>query len=514
MGSTRFSIEITVFRGRKPPEEGILVGYGALIHTYDLPVPIPGVLSLISSRNRKYTTGQWQIFTPRYLPEETLYKQLVFALKYEGVNLLVLKKLFDQLDEKEVIDLLQAEPTGQYSRRLWFLYEWLLQKELAISDLGKGNYVPILNIEMQYAIQRGERSGRHRIVNNLPGNRDFCPLIRKTKKLEKYMVADFAAQKNNYLKNIRKDILRRAAAFLLLKDSKASFTIEGENPISKRTARWGQAIGQAGTHELTKEELIRLQKIVIENPRFVSMGFREKGGFVGEHDRLSGEPIPEHISARHQDIDSLIDGLIKTSELLLNHEMDSVLAATTVAFGFVFIHPFEDGNGRLHRYLIHHFLARKKFAQQGIIFPVSASILEHIYDYRQVLESYSLPLLDFIQWKETGDHNVEVLNDTIDYYRFFDATAQAEFLYDCVHDTIENIIPEEVAYITRYDEFKRYLDNQFELSDDKVALLIRFMEQNNGKLSKRALEREFEALTEKEVNAIEEHYKSIMLSEH
>jgi hypothetical protein len=513
MENNRFSLEITVFHGRKPPEEGTLVGYGALIHKYDLPVPIPEVLSLISSKNRQYTTEQWQVFTPRHLPDETLYKQLVFALKYEGVHLLVLKKLFDRLSEKSVIDMLQEEPTGQYSRRLWFLYEWLLNKQLSIDDLQRGNYVPLINEEVQYALEEGERSGRHRIINNLPGTRDFCPLIRKTAKLENYITADFAAKKKHYLKNIRKDILQRASAFLLLKDSKASFTIEGESPKSKRTARWGQAIGQAGANDLTKDELIRLQQIVIENPRFLNMGFREKGGFVGEHDRSSGEPIPDHISAKWQDIQKLIEGLIATNQLLLDHdEIDAVLAATMVAFGFVFIHPFEDGNGRIHRYLIHHILARKNFAQQGIIFPVSASILDHIDDYRKVLELYSRPLLDFIKWRETKDHNVEVLNDTIDYYQYFDATLQAEFLYDCVHDTIENIIPEEVAYLIRYDAFKHYLDNEFEMPDNMVAMLVRFLEQNNGKLSKRAKEKEFSALKETEVKAIEEHYQDIMLS--
>lgn len=512
MNNNRYSLEITVFHGRKVPEEGTLVGYGALMHKYDLKVPIPEVLSLISAKNRQYKTDQWQVYTSRHLPDDNLYKQLVFALKYEGVNLLLLKKLFGQLNDKEVIELLQKEPTGQYSRRLWFLYEWLLEKQLPIEDLQKGNYVPLLNEEIQYAIKEGERSGRHRIVNNLPGSKDFCPLIRKTEKLEKYIAADFATQKNDYLKNIRKDILQRASAFLLLKDSKASFTIEGESPKSKRTTRWGQAIGQAGGNELTKDELIRLQQIVIENPRFVDMGFREKGGFVGEHDRLSGEPIPDHISAKWQDINQLMDGLIKTNELLLNNEIDAVLAASLIAFGFVFIHPFEDGNGRIHRYLIHHILARKKFAQQGVIFPVSASILDHINDYKEVLESYSHPLLDFIEWKETKDHNVEVLNETIDYYRYFDATLQAEFLYDCVQDTIENIIPQEVAYLTKYDEFKHYLDNEFEMPDNSVAQLVRFLEQNNGKLSKRAKEKEFEALNEQEVKAIEEYYKLIMMS--
>ena len=128
-------------------------------------------------------------------------------------------------------------------------------------------------INLQYAIE-GIRSSRHLIINNLPGTPDFCPLIFKTEKLENYISSKLSERENEYLKGIRKDILQRAAAFLLLKDSKASFTIEGESPRSKRAARWGQAIGQAGYSDLSKEEFIRLQQIVIENPRFIDIGFR------------------------------------------------------------------------------------------------------------------------------------------------------------------------------------------------------------------------------------------------
>ena len=89
---------------------------------------------------------------------------------------------------------------------------------------------------------------------------------------------------------------------------------------------------------------------------------------------------------------------------------------------------------------------------------------------------------------------------------------QAEFLYDCVNDTIERIIPEEVDYLVKYDEFKTFLDNNLEMPDDMVALLVRFLEQGNGTLSKRAKEKEFEALTAEEINTIEEQYKLIFLS--
>jgi len=510
MNSVHFSYKASVFHGRTIPEEGSIEGYASIINAYNLEVPIPDIIFLISTKNRKYKTDSWNVLTPKHKPEDSLYNQLIFAFKYEGINLILLKKLFEKLNETDVLNMVQTEPSGQYCRKIWFLYEWLINKKLEIPDADtKIKYTPLVDEKLQYAMGDGEKSSRHRIINNLPGTADFCPLIRKTQKLEQYIATDFAQQKNAFLKNIHKDILQRASAFLLLKDSKASFSIEGESPKNQRAARWGQAIGQAGMNDLSKEELLRLQQIVIASSRFVEMGFRQKGGFVGEHDRTTGEPIPDHISARWTDLEQLMNGLIATSKLLQDSEIDAVIAATIIAFGFVFIHPFEDGNGRIHRYLIHHVLAKKGFSEQGIIFPVSASILDRINDYRKVLESYSHPLLDFIEWKETKDHNVEVLNETIDYYRYFDATKQTEFLYECVQDTIEKIIPEEINYLTNYDRFKRYLENEFDMPDKTVALLVIFLEQNNGKLSKRKQEKEFNSLTEKEINAIEKNYNDI-----
>jgi hypothetical protein len=513
LNNNHFSHKISSFHGRAAPEEGWIVGYGALIEAFALQIPLPDKLALISTKNRKYSTEQWSIFTPRYKPEESIYKQLVFALKYEGINLILFKKLFDVLGESNVKDIISQEPLGQYSRRIWFLYEWLLQSKISIPDLEIGNFISLLDEDLQYGTKEGIRHSRHRIINNLPGNKNFCPIIRKTPKLEAYIKKPLFAQNEVYLKGIRKAILQRASAFLLLNDSKASFTIEGESPKSKRAARWGQAIGQAGGNDLSHEEFARLQQMVIENSRFIEMGYRKRGGFIGERDQDTFSPLPSHISAKPGDIEVLIQGLIECNKLLLENEIDAVLAASVIAFGFVFIHPFVDGNGRIHRYLIHHVLAKKQFSRQGIIFPISASILNHIGDYQKVLESYSLPLLDFIEWHETKNHNIEVSNETIDYYRYFDATKQAEFLYDCVKDTVENLIPAEVNYLIKYEAFKSYIDNSIEMPDDMIALLMRFLEQNDGLLSKRAKNNEFSALTQDEISLIEKNYKRIMIDE-
>jgi fido (protein-threonine AMPylation protein) len=496
---------ISIFHGRKLPEPAALVGYSALIHTYDLIVPIPYQLSAISTKHRKYVTDQWQIFTTRHFPGNELSDQLTFTLKYEPLQLVVLKKLFEITKKEEITNIIKSEPTGLYKRKIWFLYEWLMGVELDIPDLETANFIDLVNADLQYTGPI-RISRRHRVRNNLPGTVDFCPMIQKTKKLEAYLKDDLSKQIEKVIGKTHKDVLARAAAFLLLKDSKASYAIEGERPPQNRAQRWGKAIGQAGQKPLSNDELVRLQQIVIDNPRFVKMGFRQQEGFVGEHDRSSGVPIPDHISAKFEDLPSLMNGVIDTSELLQHSDYDPILTAATIAFGFLFIHPFVDGNGRIHRYLIHDVLIRKEFVSENIIFPVSAVMLERLSEYRKVLEEYSHPVLECIDWKSSSNNNVEVLNDTIDLYKYFDATKQAEFLYDCVHHTIVATIPEEVEYLKKYDLMKNYLDDVFQMPSSMVDLLIRFLNQGNGVLSKRAREKEFAELTDDEIKEIEDQF--------
>ena len=46
----------------------------------------------------------------------------------------------------------------------------------------------------------------------------------------------------------------------------------------------------------------------------------------------------------------------------------------------------------------------------------------------------------------------QVLNETADYYRYFDAAAHAEFLYSCVEQTIENDLPDEIRFLQAFNQ--------------------------------------------------------------
>ena len=330
-------------------------------------------------------------------------------------------------------------------------------------------------------------------------------MIRWTPRLKAAAASNLDLRAREMISRTRKDLVTRAAAFLLLSDSKSSFAIEGERPSNARASRWVRAIAEAGANPIAIGELERLQRIVIGDDRFVNLGLRKEGGFVGLHDRVTREPVPNHISSRPKDPRDLLTGMMEYHNRSVTN-IDPVAAAAALAFEFVYVHPFVDGNGRLHRWLIHHVLAYAGYNPPGVVFPISASILRRIDEYRKVLESYSAAVLPLIEWRATADGNVEVLNDTADYYRYFDATLHAEFLYSCVEQTVEQDLPEEIRFLEQFDRFAGAVKEIVEMPDRQIELIRNFLAQAGGHFSKRTRDREFRALTGEEARKIEALY--------
>ncbi len=494
------------FQGRPLPEPAEPAGYSWLIDCYGLNLPLPPRLVAVARRDHPHTTPDWLLLRPSRRPQPTLAEHLAFALRREGIDLSVLDALFASVPAGEVADVVRAQPSSVLSRRLWFIYEWLTGERLDLPDAGAVRYVPAVDARLQFALAEGERSRRHKVLNNLPGTPAFCPMVRRTPALDAVRALQLDARARDTAGRVHPDLMARAAAFLLLNDTKSSFAIEGERPSSARAARWGRAVAEAGQRAPDRAELERLQRIVIEDARFVRLGLRDEGGFVGLHDRIDRSPLPDHISARPQDLPELVNGIAEYCTRAAAGGLDPVVAAAAAAFGFVYVHPFEDGNGRIHRWLIHHVLAAAGYTPPGVVFPVSAAILSRIEDYRRVLESRSSALLPFIDWRATENGNVEVTNDTAAFYRYFDATAHAEFLYECIERTVEEDLPREIRFLIAFDRFAAGVKDMADMPDRRVELLRGFLEQNDGRLSARARSREFAAMTDEEAARVERLY--------
>ncbi len=498
-----------IFQGRLVPAGSRLVGFAALVHGLNLQAPVRALSCVSEShvRGSRRQENDWQLFDKRYWPGDQATDHIGFALRHENMDLLILKRAFEAIDENAMVEYITSAPTGVDTRRSWFLYETLTRKQLDLEDAGMVRSVDVLDPK-SYFTSEARLSRRHRVRDNLLGDGNYVPVLRRTRKLEEFLKRNLAEKAAETIGRTGSHLVARAASFLLLADSRASFEIEGERPLRCRLERWGQAVLQAGKNELSTEELIRLQSVVIQDSRFTRKGLRYHGVFVGERDPI-GYPLPEFIGARPDQLEGLLAGLIAANERMRHGMLDPVLQAAATAFGLVYIHPFEDGNGRVHRCLIHHVLAERKFTPPGMIFPVSSVMLDRIDDYRATLQGHTAPLMDYIDWLPTPDHNVTVKNDTGDLYRLFDCTEAAEFLYECVARTVEHDLPKEIDCLRRHDETQRRIMEAVEMPDRLAQNLIMFMRQNHGKLGRRRREKEFVDLTDDEVAMVEQIYRDV-----
>jgi len=123
--SIHFSQQVSAFHGRSTPESGFLTGYALLIAVIEkggTNIPLPDRLAITTEKHQRYNTDQWQVFTIRYKPNNDLISHLVFALKYEGIDLYILKKLFHYTGHEPVLHMIRKEPTSQYSRTPRWIY--------------------------------------------------------------------------------------------------------------------------------------------------------------------------------------------------------------------------------------------------------------------------------------------------------------------------------------------------------------------------------------------------------
>ena len=491
------------------PAASRLAGWSALVHHFGISAPIvmPSCVSDNHIHGNRRMNGIWSVFDKRYAPDETFEGHIVFALRHENMDMLALKRILEAVPERAIADIVIAAPVSSIARRIWFYFETLTGRLLDIDDAPRLTAVPALDKRF-YFTGKERLSTRHRVRDNLLGTGDFCPIIRRTEKLQSFVDLKLSEKAQETIGRVGKQLIARAASFLLLADSRASFEIENERAPTNRLERWGRAVLQAGERPLNQAEIYRLHSILIgSDNRFIPVGFREDAVFLGDRDH-NNNPLPEFVGARPDDIPSLMSALFECNARLRATsaaDLDPVLQAAAIAFGFVYIHPLADGNGRMHRCLIHNVLAERGFTPPGLVFPVSTVMLERIKDYRNVLQGHSAPLMDLIHWRALPNGNVHVSNDTSDLYRYFDCTSEAEFLYECVMHTVEYSLPREIDFLTCHDTAMSDIMNFVEMPDRMAEELIILTRQNNGFLSrKRRKKHPFDKLKDAEIKRIEQ----------
>jgi len=245
---------------------------------------------------------------------------------------------------------------------------------------------------------------------------------------------------------------------------------------------------------------------MIVDSRFADTEFRTIQNYVGQTITFQKE-IVHYIAPKPEDVESLIEGLVEAHQKMHAGDIPAIVHAATIAYGFVFIHPFSDGNGRIHRFLIHNILARRGFTPKGLMIPVSAAMLNNPAAYDQSLETFSRPLLQQIEYTFDAMGKIQVQNETAHWYRYIDMTAQAEALLGFISETISRELIEELDFLVMYNKAKGAIQEIVDLPDRQIDFFINFCISNNGKLSARKRESHFEKLTEQEITGMEEAVK-------
>lgn len=462
-------------------------------------------------------------------PGADVFEQLEFALRREGLHLELLRKLLvREIDPVELTAYVRTRPTGRYARILWNLYEGFTRELLDLPDLKQGNYVDLLDPKI-YVTGPVRKQKRQRINSNLLGTGHFSPVVRWNG-LPKWDESEMKDRCTSIIGEYSPEVFERAVRYLYVKESKSSYEIERETPSQKRAEVFIGLLEQAWHRRfLNKEALVELQQAIVD-PRFANDGWRSEIGeqiYVGE--TLAPDVERVHFAGpKPEDLDQLMKEFLKMANLLVDRILkvklleknltfrtptgvSTLVSAAVISFAFNFLHPFSDGNGRIHRFLLHHVLAHNHFGPEGIILPISAVILNRPREYDQALESFSKPLMERVEYTLDERMRMTVTNDTADFYRYIDLTEATRITIEFIRETIETELPTELRFLTAYDEIRREMREVVELPDRIADLFIKLCHQNGGELSKRKRELpEFELLTDEEIRELESIFKSVL----
>lgn len=493
-----------------------LLGGAWLVARYGVGLVMPlAVQSRIGSRR----TTQWadgirsETFVEGMRPSADLRGHLTFHLKHEVPHLEMLSRVFDRIDPDELLAWVHAEPSGQYARRTGFLYEWLTGRELQVQMPMAGPYVDVLD-DTKLVTASKDRAVPHRrwrVRDNMPGSPSFCPIVRKLEEVEQALALDVRKLLNELALEFGEDVLMRSAVWMTLRESKASFAIEGEADQSDRIQRFADVLARRtgqGLLTLDAASLSDLQAEILGRRTTLSQfGLRQSPVFVGEVLRF--QEVVHYVAPPPEDMLAMLQGLAVF--WARTQGQSAVMRSAVMAFGFVYIHPLADGNGRVHRFLINDVLRRDGVVEEPMILPASSLITSDSAErraYDRILDSVSRPLMgalvgayEFAATQTTYPDGIRsnfvFKGDAVarPVWRYLDLTRHVIYLADVLLRTVREDMREESRYMQMHALARAAVKDIVEMPDPLIDRVIRSAQVNRGTLSN-ALAREVPVLTE------------------
>lgn len=449
------------------------------------------------NRTEMHLSAETRSWTQQYLPDETFRGHFEFGLKYERLNFEFFSRVFERVDPQEITSWLQDAPTGAYARRTAFLYEWFTGKALDAPDTAANvGYVDAIDASLYLTASHPANVRRWKVRQNLPGPSSYCPLVYLGAQEKRDWIYDVQAGVERLNANYGADLLQRSAVWLTLKESRASFAIEREQDQNDRVKRFAAAMGELSGQmkdPLGENGLEQLQNAILGSAA-LRLGIRQSPVFVGQSS-LYGQMV-HYIAPSPSVVQEMLQGLRDFESL--TRGANTVARAAAVSFAFVYLHPLSDGNGRVHRFLLNHFLAADGLVTPNIIIPVSATIAGSAAGragYDRVLESFSKPLMRRYEGEisfatshlypdgVSSDFYFSADQDALHAWRYPDLTGHTHYISDLLRITVEHEMASEAAALRDNDACRDAIKQLVEMPDADADRIIASLRSNAWKVS-------------------------------
>ena len=414
-------------------EKCLPVGYQVLAQHFLIDKTPPFFSSFLNATIKRKITIKKTALKAYVFPLNYLLKDLndylfhlYFAIKYEGLNFEILRKILPKIPKIEIERLLKEFKFDVESRKIWYLYELITKSLCNIPNISSGDYEELLDSTKLYTA-KPKKSTRHRILDNLLGTIDFCPIVKKSRKLKHYETVDFCTEAHN--------LLKRHGPQLPVEPNFPKINTPKMKEAKLRYKKLVRLIkSRKPPLKITKEKLISIHN------QLVSSGFYEEE-FRKHQNYLAfgnGKKITR-ISPQAKDVPILLDGLLNCYERMIKSSVHPVIIASVISFGFSIIHPFGDANGRVHLYLFYSILFNSKFKDCAQIFCRSLTNFFYLPGFNESVALFDRSLKDRISYTLHKNATLTVHGKTIDYYRYIDFTKMAEFCFSAIEWNSEKL---------------------------------------------------------------------------
>lgn len=279
----------------------------------------------------------------------------------------------------------------------------------------------------EYFTGEKRQISRWRVTYNGLGLLAYCPVMRRTEKLsEEKIQATFEALKKQ-LSAMSPVLLQRAVEWAYLSETQSSFEIEREAPSGSKAARFMALLRDVEKFTcLNEDTLCRIQNLIVSSDYVQAVCWRTEQNWLA-HAGNAGVRQVTYVPPEQEWLDDMMAGLLSVANASAGN-INPLIAAGVVSFGFVFQHPFMDGNGRLSRFLIHQRLFRGGVLPKNTVLPVSAMMLEHEYEYLQALATFSAPCRELWDVTQVGEAEYDFqFKGSQAAYRYWERPRSANF---------------------------------------------------------------------------------------